>query len=241
MERTSLLASAAIMLTLLCEPGAHAQDADEIPSLPTAWRQYHDVRISVGRCDGLLWIQEFRALLSEVSATDDEKVAGVSFWSFSDGAPPLELDATSSFPSLRCLTVFDGRRLAKSWWQDVAQLKELRALVVPTARLDDDGLRTLQSLESLQILDISMTQITDASIDVLASFDNLRLLNVSGTRMTLYGGEKLRAKMPNCAVVFERWIYGERGGSNWSKEALQLETSTGGTTCPGGDIPEAVD
>lgn len=244
MEHLRYVVSVTVSFLALTSIG-NAQDSGARQQLPDEWRKHHDVRVSLGRCDGIMWVREFREILSDVSGSGDDDVAGISFWSYENNAPPLNLDGLSMFPELKCLTVFDGQRLSDSAWIDIAKRKQLVALIVPTAKLDDDELRTLQSLEDLQILDVSMTEVTDSSIETLASFKHLRLLNISGTRMTFFGGETLRGMLPRCDVVFERWIYGERGGSNWVDQVRKrLEIQENATRGPDGTLkknPEPLD
>lgn len=174
----------------------------------------HDARESFDSC-GLPWFGE---VLNGESNENSHIPTGIAFYGYKSNVGKLDLTELDDFNGLRCLAVFDGQRLADDAWANIAKCESLRALVVPTANLDDKMIEELTKLTHLIALDISMTEITDKSISTLATFKNLRVLNVSGTRMTLRGAEILRAKLPKCHIALTRWPYGERSPSNWSNE-----------------------
>lgn len=222
-------------LTLLsfaapASPG-YSQEIDVGLDAPVDWKVHHRAHVYIG-CSG--WIGSmpaFRDILSNdcCSGLDDQgaqtesEIWEINFVSYDRNTPPLELRHLESFPNLRMLAIFDGRRLGDSAWGDIAKKKDLIALIAPTAKMKDEDLSILQGLEELRILDISMSDITDASIETLSTFRNLRALNISGTQMTLRGGEKLRGMLPRCWVSFYPPIYGPRSQSNWAPYMRELD------------------
>lgn len=210
----------------------HAQENRLGPEIPGDWQIHHDARVYT-ECGG--WIRnmtEFRDILNNDCSSDPrekdayfkDKIGEITFFSFERNTPPLELRHLESFPNLRILAIFDGRRLSESAWGDIAKIENLVALIVPTAKMKDEDLRALRALEDLRILDISMSDVTDASIEILSKFRNLRVLNISGTRMTLRGGERLRGMLPQCTVSFYPPIYGPRSQSSWAPYIRELES-----------------
>lgn len=187
-------------------------------NLPKQWVTIHDARASYDRCNAI-W---FGDMFHGVRNKDPRQPSGIYFYAFG-GEHSLDLAELSQFDGLCCLAVFDGQRIDQSAWKHIAKLSELELLAVPTSHLDDASLATLLPLSKLRVLDVSMSDISDASIDNFVKFRSLEALNISGTRMTLRAAETLRSRMPECAVVLNRWVYGEHAGPTWRNELASAE------------------
>jgi hypothetical protein len=102
--------------------------------------------------------------------------------------------------------------------------------------LTDVGLVNLQHLSNLQVLRLDRTHISDRGLDVLKDLTNLKTLGLWDTQVTTDGLAQLQHALPNCKILADHEISGERvfhnGEEVWDYFATQGYVVIGGV----GDI-----
>jgi hypothetical protein len=86
--------------------------------------------------------------------------------------------------------------------QMIAELKDLKMLVLNGAAMTDARLVKVSEMKSLEIVWLIDTQVTDDGLLQLTKLPNLRRVALGGPRMTDEGITRLKAKLPN--VEFEQ-------------------------------------
>ena len=91
--------------------------------------------------------------------------------------------------------------ITESGWMLISKMKNLRKLVMHNCLVTDSGLPNLFTLKKLKILGLAGNPVTDAAIENLSQFKGLRALDLQGTLITRQGVMRLRAALPDCAIV----------------------------------------
>jgi hypothetical protein len=159
--------------------------------------------------------------ISNTVSPDPRLPTAIAFHFGPKAGKSIDLKELPRFSELRVLIAYDAGIFGADAWPHVGKLKKLTILIVPNSKLDDKGLGELKGLENLEYLDLGFADITDDSISVFESLPRLKGVNVSGTRMTLFGVELLKGKLPNCIVVTERQPYHPRTPADWKREAMR--------------------
>jgi Leucine Rich repeat len=130
-----------------------------------------------------------------------------------DGVRLTEADlaAISKMSELRDLDLGQGTL-------DDFELEPLRGLAVeslglPRTRVSDKGLLAISQMRSLRYLDLTRTRVTDEGVLSLADLPNLRLLRLNRSKVTLEGAKRLKARLPQCEIVWESLELGNVGPS----------------------------
>jgi len=97
---------------------------------------------------------------------------------------------------------FRQRPVTDELLEKIAELNELKQLMLNGLDITDERLRKICEIKSLEILWLDSTPVTDAGLEHLTRLPNLRRLVVSGPNMTKSGIASLRERLPN--VVFDR-------------------------------------
>ncbi len=97
---------------------------------------------------------------------------------------------------------FDDRYVAA-----ISRDAPLRALLIPGAKITDDGIAKLASFPGLEHLDLAFCAITDKSISTLSRLKYLRSLNIFQTMISDSERAKLEQALPNCEIYEFGWRF----------------------------------
>ncbi len=154
-------------------------------------------------------------------AGDDRKVA---VWVLSLGGTVLiddgqerKITVAKDLPAgqwkLRTIDLNSNKRVDDEGLKELAGLKSLQSLNLPSTQVTDAGLKSLADLRSLHSFAINGTAVTDAGLKELAALKNLQLLSLGGTAVTEAGLKEL------AALTRLRWL--DLGGTAVTEAGLK--------------------
>ena len=85
----------------------------------------------------------------------------------------------------------------------IAVLKKIQTLNLDYTSTDNKNLALIKDLPALRELSLDSANVNDESVDTLASMQNLRVLNLYHTLITEAGLKRLKAALPNCAIIWD--------------------------------------
>ena len=145
--------------------------------------------------------------LGGYTETDDGKVVTVMFGS---GYPAShirnkQLEVLADLDTLEHVSLRGCANIRDEGLEHLNKSQaSLKSLVLHGASVSDASLAQLRTMTNLTLLNLKKTRVTDDGLPHLYGLsENLKFLDLTGTRVTKRGVDKLRAKLPNCAINFE--------------------------------------
>lgn len=84
----------------------------------------------------------------------------------------------------------------------LSSIDTLEELILYESEVTDKGVASLVALQNLKTLSLEGSQVTDSCVDVLSQLPNLQRVILAKTDITEEGVRRLRARVPNCCVLF---------------------------------------
>ena len=138
---------------------------------------------------------EIYSLLGDVH----EMESIIGHWSITD----RNLSQLSALKKLQQLQA-GGSAITDSGMETIAHFPKLTGLYLWNTQITSRGIRYLESTPLLERLDLTNAPIDDDAIETLGSLKRLTCLDISGTKITEKGCEKLKAKLPDCEIIYKK-------------------------------------
>ena len=111
------------------------------------------------------------------------------------------LDRLSQLQYIRALDL-SNTKSTDAGLAHVVKMLQLTRLKLRYTEISTDGLQALAALSELANLDLEGTNVTNSIVESLPGLASLKELNLKHTRVTSVGADRIRAKLPDCQVLF---------------------------------------
>lgn len=108
------------------------------------------------------------------------------------------LATIGSLESLEHVTIYKHQGITDAGFQHLANLKNLKSMVLTGSNVSDKSIELLRDLPKLNRLDLENTKITDATLLLAEKLPQLKSLSVHGTKVTDAGLRRFDKARPDC-------------------------------------------